>query len=58
MPVIAVHPVNLKRDTVGGIKVYPSVLDIPGDVELALITLLQSAVWTSAGGSGNYGRLR
>ena len=51
MPVIAasgfagqVYPVNPNRDTIGGIKTYPSILDIPGAVDLALITLPRSAV--------------
>jgi acyl-CoA synthetase (NDP forming) len=51
MPVIAasgftgqVSPVNPKRDSIGGMKAYPSVLDIPGKVDLALITLPRSAV--------------
>jgi acyl-CoA synthetase (NDP forming) len=51
LPVIAasgftgqVSPVNPKRDSIGGMKAYASVLDIPGKVDLALITLPRSAV--------------
>jgi acyl-CoA synthetase (NDP forming) len=51
MPVIAasgfagaVYPVNPRRDTVGGVKAYRSVLEIPDEVDLALITLPRSAV--------------
>lgn len=31
------YPVNPKYDNVGGLKCYPSVLDIPGPVDLAII---------------------
>jgi acetate---CoA ligase (ADP-forming) len=33
----AVYPVNPKYESVGGLKCYPSVLDIPGPVDLAII---------------------
>ena len=39
-----VYPVNPNRDSVGGVKAYPTVLDIPGEVDLALITLPRHAV--------------
>jgi acyl-CoA synthetase (NDP forming) len=32
-----VHPVNPNRDEVGGIACVPSILDVPGDVDLAAI---------------------
>lgn len=32
-----VYPVNPKYDNVGGLKCYPTVLDIPGPVDLAII---------------------
>lgn len=38
------YPVNPGRDTVMGIKCYPSVLDIPGDVDLAVFTVPASQV--------------
>ena len=34
-----IYPVNPGRDKVLGLKTYPSVLDIPGDVDLALFTV-------------------
>lgn len=34
-----VYPVNPHADEILGIKVYPSVLDIPEDIDLAIITL-------------------
>jgi acyl-CoA synthetase (NDP forming) len=32
-----VFPVNPNRDTVGGARCYPSITDVPGDVDLAVI---------------------
>ncbi|HET8943763.1 MAG TPA: GNAT family N-acetyltransferase, partial [Dehalococcoidia bacterium] len=34
-----VYPVNPKARSVGGVKAYPSVLDIPDDVDLAIIAV-------------------
>jgi acyl-CoA synthetase (NDP forming) len=39
-----VYPVNPSRDSIGGVKAYSSVLDIPGDVDLALVTLPRHTV--------------
>lgn len=33
----AIHPVNPKRETVDGIACYPSILDVPGEVDLVVI---------------------
>jgi acetyltransferase len=44
-----VHPVNPKRDSVLGIKAYPSVADIPGFVDLAVIVTPAAAVPTVVG---------
>lgn len=35
----ALHPVNPNADTILGLKCYPSVRDIPGDLDLAVISL-------------------
>ena len=35
----AIYPVNPQRSEIGGVKTYPSVLDIPDDVELAIIAV-------------------
>ncbi|MEO0730058.1 MAG: CoA-binding protein, partial [Pseudomonadota bacterium] len=35
----AVYPVNARRDTVQGVKAYPSVADIPGDVDFVLVAV-------------------
>ena len=34
-----VYPVNPRADEILGIKAYPSVLDIPEDIDLAIITI-------------------
>ena len=34
-----VHPVNPKASSVQGVKAYPSVLDIPDDIDLAIISV-------------------
>jgi acyl-CoA synthetase (NDP forming) len=39
-----IYPVNPGRETVMGFKCYPSVLDIPGDVDLAIFTVPAQAV--------------
>lgn len=32
-----VHPVNPNRESIDGVRCYPSILDVPGDVDLACI---------------------
>src|SRR5689334_19642074 len=32
-----VHPVNPNRDSIDGVACYPSILDVPGDIDLACI---------------------
>ncbi|MDQ1498079.1 MAG: hypothetical protein QOI86_1419 [Actinomycetota bacterium] len=39
-----VYPVNAKTGHVGGVKAYPSVLDIPDEVDLAIICVPAAAV--------------
>lgn len=39
-----IYPVNPKADTIEGFKAYPTVLDIPGDVDLAVIIIPQKFV--------------
>jgi acyl-CoA synthetase (NDP forming)/RimJ/RimL family protein N-acetyltransferase len=34
-----VYPVNAARESVRGVKAYPSVVDIPGDVDLAIVAV-------------------
>jgi len=34
-----VYPINPKADEILGLKAYPSILDVPGDVELAVIVV-------------------
>lgn len=38
------YPVNSSRDNVWGVKAYPSVLDIPDDIDLAVIAIPASTV--------------
>jgi acetyl coenzyme A synthetase (ADP forming)-like protein len=40
----AVYPVNPKSSHVGGVRAYPTVLDIPDDVDLAIICVPASTV--------------
>jgi acyl-CoA synthetase (NDP forming) len=40
----AIYPVNPQRSEIGGIKAYPSVLDIPDDVDLAIIAVVAPMV--------------
>lgn len=40
----ALYPVNPKRDTIGGLKVYPSLDAIPDPVDLAIVILPAGAV--------------
>lgn len=39
-----IYPVNAARSEIAGIKCYPSVSDVPGPVDLAIITLAAPAV--------------
>ena len=39
-----VFPVNRSAPAVGGVKAYPSILDVPGDVDLAVIVVPSAAV--------------
>jgi acyl-CoA synthetase (NDP forming) len=39
-----VYPVNPKRDTIQGLKAYPSIDDLPGDVDFVLIAVPAKAV--------------
>jgi acetyl coenzyme A synthetase (ADP forming)-like protein len=39
-----IYPVNPKADTILGLKAYPSVRDIPGEVDLAVIVIPAAAV--------------
>jgi acetyltransferase len=39
-----VYPVNRNADTVGSMKCYPTVLDIPGEVDLAIVTVPRERV--------------
>ena len=39
-----VYPVNPKRDTIQGLKAYPSLTDIPGDVDFVLVAVPAPAV--------------
>jgi acetyl-CoA synthetase (ADP-forming) len=39
-----VYPVNPKGGELLGVKVYPSIKDIPGEIDLALVTVPRSAV--------------
>jgi acetyl coenzyme A synthetase (ADP forming)-like protein len=44
----AAYPVNLKGEPVAGVQAYTSVADIPGDVDLAVISLPGEAVHDAA----------
>lgn len=39
-----IYPVNPRRDTVQGLKAYPSLADIPGDVDFVLIAVPAASV--------------
>ena len=41
------YPVNPEADSILGLKVFPSVLAVPGDIDLALITTPRHAVFES-----------
>ncbi|MGI9437639.1 MAG: acetate--CoA ligase family protein [Geminicoccaceae bacterium] len=40
----AVYPVNPKRDTVQGLKAYPSLSDVPGEIDFILIAVPAASV--------------
>ena len=44
----AAYPVNLKGEPVAGVQAYTSISDVPGDVDLAVISLPREAVHTAA----------
>jgi len=43
----AIHPVNPKYSEIAGIKCYPTVEDVPGPVDLAIVAVPQNAVLES-----------
>lgn len=49
------YPVNPKADEILGLKAYPSVLDIPGPVELAVVVIPYSLVPTAVEQCGQKG---
>jgi acetyl coenzyme A synthetase (ADP forming)-like protein len=49
------YPVNPKADSVLSVKAYPSILDIPGDVDLAVIAVPAELVPVIAGQCGQKG---
>jgi acetyl coenzyme A synthetase (ADP forming)-like protein len=42
------YPVNPKADSVAGVRAYPSITDIPGDVDLAVFCVPGAAVFAEA----------
>ena len=34
-----IYPINLKNDEILGLQAYPSVLTVPGDIELAVVVV-------------------
>ena len=38
----AVYPVNPNKDEIDGVKCYPSIIDVPGDIDLAVILVGQA----------------
>ncbi|MCL6477173.1 MAG: acetate--CoA ligase family protein [Peptococcaceae bacterium] len=40
-----IYPVNPTRETLNGLKCYPSVLDIPGEVDLAIVSVAADRVY-------------
>jgi acetyl coenzyme A synthetase (ADP forming)-like protein len=51
----AVYPVNPKEAVIQGLSSYPSVLDIPGDVEMAMIIVPAQSVLSAAQECGEKG---
>ena len=51
----AVHPVNSRATSVEGIPAHPSVRDIPGDVDLAVVAVPAAAVVETARGCAEKG---
>jgi len=41
------YPINPKADQISGLKAYKSILDVPGDVDLAIIVIPRDAVFTA-----------
>jgi acetyl coenzyme A synthetase (ADP forming)-like protein len=50
-----IYPVNPGADEILGLKCYPSVLDIPGDVDLSVITIPSASVLQAAEECGKKG---
>ncbi|MFZ5647086.1 MAG: acetate--CoA ligase family protein [Bacillota bacterium] len=40
-----IYPVNPFRESINGLKCYPSLMDIPGDVEMAIISIVADKVY-------------
>ena len=50
-----VHPVNPKASAIEGVAASPSVLDVPGEVDIAIVCVPASAVMDVAGSCGTKG---
>ena len=50
-----VHPVNPKASAIEGVAAFPSVLDVPGDVDLAIVCVPAPAVLEVAASCGSKG---
>ncbi|MEM7428726.1 MAG: acetate--CoA ligase family protein [Pseudomonadota bacterium] len=51
----AIYPVNPKREVIQGLKAYPSILDVPGDVDCAVLSVPAAAVNASLEACGEKG---
>ena len=51
----AVYPINPRADKVAGLKAYPSLLDVPGEVDLVISCVPASAVLDLIGQCGEKG---
>lgn len=51
----AIYPINLKADEILGIKAYPTVFDVPGKIDLAVITIPAKFVLTAIEDCGKAG---
>lgn len=50
-----IYPINLKADEILGIKAYPTVYDVPGKIDLAVITIPAKFVLTAIEDCGKAG---
>ncbi|NMA13195.1 MAG: CoA-binding protein [Chloroflexi bacterium] len=50
-----IYPINLKADEILGIKAYPTVFDVPGKIDLAVITIPAKFVLTAIEDCGKAG---